>query len=85
MIDQNIRYSILQTRVRLKRSGKHILSRRTYDKMIANGILEKPIRHKGLRPFHTWGQIERAILRLITPPEEKSVKRRGWLENLEAR
>lgn len=54
MIDATLRYNIIQTRVRLRPSGKHILSRRSYDKMIANGILEKPIRHKGLRPFHTW-------------------------------
>ena len=84
MIDPATRYTIEQTRVRLARSGKHILSYGSYRKLIANGLLEKPYKYPNQAPFHTAAQIERFKLKLALP-QENSIKGRRWEENLRRR
>lgn len=45
----------------LARRGETILPRAAYERYLKNGILEKPMRRSGERPYHTIGQVEKAV------------------------
>lgn len=54
------------------------LSEHKYLKLRKLGVIERPIKHKGMHPFHTDEQIERAKERLLTPQTNK----RTWERHL---